>query len=58
MGGARQARGRTGGRSERESGESWGAFLTQLCAVVGGVFTVFGLIDGVLFTAVKTVKAD
>ena len=42
----------------RESGESWGAFLTQLCAVVGGVFTVFGLIDGVLFTAVKTVKAD
>lgn len=26
-------------------------FLTDICAVVGGVFTVAGLVDGILFNA-------
>ena len=26
-------------------------FLTDLCAIVGGVFTVAGMIDGILYTA-------
>lgn len=32
---------------------SWTHFLTTLCAVVGGVFTVMGLLDGVLERAVS-----
>jgi hypothetical protein len=26
-------------------------FLTDICAIVGGVFTVAGIIDGILFSA-------
>ena len=42
----------------REEAETLGAFITQLCAIVGGVFTVFGLIDSVLYHGVKAVKQD
>ena len=28
-------------------------FLTDFCAIVGGVFTVAGIIDGMLYSAVK-----
>ena len=42
----------------REEAESLGNFLTQLCAIVGGVFTVFGLIDSILYHGVKAVKQD
>jgi len=41
-----------------QSSERLGDFLTQLCAVVGGVFTVFGLIDNVIHAGVKAVKQD
>ena len=42
----------------REEAESLGAFLTQLCAIVGGVFTVFGIIDSMLYHGVKAAKQD
>ena len=42
----------------REEAESLGAFITQLCAIVGGVFTVFGIIDSMVYHGVKAVKQD
>lgn len=30
----------------------------QLCAVVGGVFTVFGILDSMLHGVVKVIKKD
>ena len=42
----------------RETAQSFGSYLTQLCAVVGGVFTVFGLVDGALYNGIKAVKQD
>lgn len=42
----------------RDHASSIGTYLTQLCAVVGGVFTVFGLIDGMLYTGIKAMKQD
>ena len=32
-------------------------FLTDLCAIVGGVFTVAGIIDTLLYNAEKNFKA-
>lgn len=40
------------------AGDGFFAFLTQLCAVVGGVFTVFGIVDGMLYNSVKLIKRD
>ncbi|KAJ3336603.1 Endoplasmic reticulum-Golgi intermediate compartment protein 3 [Gonapodya sp. JEL0774] len=39
---------------------SFGSFLTGVCAVVGGIFTVAGLVDGALFGAnkLRTGKVD
>jgi hypothetical protein len=42
----------------REEAASLGSFITQLCAIIGGVFTVFGLIDGVLYHGAKAIKQD
>ena len=42
----------------KQERQSLGSFLTQLCAIVGGCFTVFGLIDSALFYGVKAVKQD
>ena len=33
----------------REERKSFASFLTQLCAIIGGVFTVTGLVDGAVF---------
>ena len=35
---------------------SW--LCVQLCAVVGGVFTVFGILDSMLHGVVKVIKQD
>ena len=43
-------------RVVHRDGASFGSYLTQLCAVVGGVFTVFGLVDGALCNGIKAVK--
>ena len=42
-------------RFERK-GRSLAHFVVQLCAIVGGVFTVLGLVNGALLTASKTLK--
>ena len=31
-------------------------FLTTICAIIGGTFTVAGIIDGLLFTATEMLK--
>lgn len=31
-------------------------FLTDVCAIVGGIFTVAGMVDGFIYTAEKTIK--
>ena len=41
-----------------QSGDGFFGYLTQLCAVVGGVFTVFGIIDGMLYNSIKVIKRD
>jgi hypothetical protein len=40
----------------REKGEAFFSFLTAICAVVGGVFTVANMIDGLLFSASEYYK--
>ena len=39
-----------------KSGKSFSHFLVQLCAIVGGVFSVLGMINGVLLSATKQFK--
>ena len=41
-----------------EERRAFSNLLTGLCAVVGGVFTVFGLVDGALYNGIKAVKQD
>ena len=40
-----------------EERESFAAFLTQLCAIIGGVFTVTGIVDGLVYHGANTFKA-
>ncbi|CAI7804276.1 unnamed protein product [Closterium sp. NIES-54] len=39
-----------------ETRPSLAAFLTNLCAIIGGVFTVAGIVDGMLHGAVRVAK--
>ena len=34
----------------------WYHFITTTCAIIGGVFTVAGILDAVLYQTVKTFK--
>lgn len=34
----------------------WYSFITSICAVVGGVFTVAGIVDGILHSSMKLAK--
>ena len=36
--------------------EEWTSFLTQTCAVVGGVFTVFGMVVALLDTGAEALS--
>lgn len=40
----------------RELPKHWYKFLTTTCAIVGGVFTVAGLLDGILHTSLATFR--
>lgn len=40
----------------KEQPRQWYHFLTTLCAIIGGVFTVCGILDGISFSAVKMMK--
>jgi len=39
-----------------ESRKSFTHFLTSLCAIIGGVFTVAGIIDSLLYQSLRTLK--
>ena len=39
-----------------EERKSLSSFLTQLCAIIGGIFTVTGLIDGVIFHGSNSIR--
>lgn len=39
-----------------ESKKPFAHFLTDVCAIVGGIFTVAGLVDGFIYTAERTFK--
>jgi len=39
-----------------ESRKSFFHFITQLCAIIGGVFTVSGMIDSTVFHGTKYIK--
>ncbi|KAG0378767.1 hypothetical protein BGX24_002861 [Mortierella sp. AD032] len=41
---------------QREERKSFTSFLTGVCAIVGGIFTVAGIIDGVIWRAERTLK--
>jgi len=41
----------------KETGKSFAHFLTGVCAIIGGVFTVAGIIDSFIYHGVKTLKA-
>ncbi|GFR46085.1 hypothetical protein Agub_g7570 [Astrephomene gubernaculifera] len=40
----------------QETGKPWYQFLTTSCAIIGGVFTVAGILDAVLYQSFKAVK--
>jgi hypothetical protein len=40
----------------REQPRPWYKFLTTTCAVVGGVFTVAGILDGMLYAGINMRK--
>ena len=40
----------------QEQPKQWYHFLTTLCAIIGGVFTVCGILDSISFSAVKMMK--
>lgn len=40
----------------RELPKQWYKFLTTTCAVVGGVFTVAGIFDGILYTGLASMR--
>jgi len=40
----------------RQQSLSFLQFLTSVCAIVGGVFTVAGIIDGAIYNANRTLK--
>lgn len=39
-----------------QGGKRWYEFITSLCAIVGGVFTVISLFDGAVYSISKRVK--
>eukprot|EP00316_Scyphosphaera_apsteinii_P008295 CAMPEP_0119342954 /NCGR_PEP_ID=MMETSP1333-20130426/105824_1 /TAXON_ID=418940 /ORGANISM="Scyphosphaera apsteinii, Strain RCC1455" /LENGTH=453 /DNA_ID=CAMNT_0007355283 /DNA_START=60 /DNA_END=1421 /DNA_ORIENTATION=+ len=40
----------------KEEKKSFASFLTQICAIIGGVFTVTGLIDGLVYHGSNTIR--
>ena len=40
----------------RELPRAWYHFLTTTCAIIGGVYTVCGILDGITFNAQKMMK--
>ena len=40
----------------KEDARQWYHFLTTLCAIIGGVFTVAGLLDSMFYSVAKMAK--
>lgn len=40
----------------KETSKPWYHFLTTTCAIVGGVFTVAGILDNILYSGMKMIK--
>ena len=40
----------------KEINKPWYHFLTTTCAIIGGVFTVAGILDSILYQSMKMVK--
>jgi len=40
----------------REETQSFSSFVTRICAVIGGIYTVVGLLDSVLYHTTETIK--
>ena len=39
-----------------ETSKSFAHFLTGVCAIIGGVFTVAGIVDSLLYHSLRTLK--
>ena len=39
-----------------QGGKRWYEFITSLCAIIGGVFTVISLFDGAVYSVTKRLK--
>jgi hypothetical protein len=40
----------------REERKSFTHFLTGVCTIIGGIFTIAGILDGFIYNAEKTLK--
>lgn len=40
----------------KEENRKWYHFLTTTCAIVGGVFTIAGVLDSILYSTIKLAK--
>lgn len=40
-----------------EKDRSFGHFITNLCAIIGGVYTVAGLLDKILYNSFQLIQA-
>ena len=40
----------------KEEARKWYHFLTTTCAIVGGVFTIAGILDSILYSTIKLAK--
>ena len=40
----------------REETQSFSSFVTRICAVIGGIYTVVGLLDNVVYHAGENLK--
>lgn len=40
----------------KEQARAWYHFLTTTCAIIGGVFTVAGILDAILYSTFKLAK--
>jgi hypothetical protein len=40
----------------REKSKPWYHFLTTTCAIIGGVFTMAGILDAIFYSAIKVIK--
>ena len=40
----------------REETQAFASFVTKICAVIGGIYTVIGLVDNVIYHGGQSIK--